>query len=85
MTHIETEAGPSASAETGHAGTVEKNTEQGPSDTAKAPLSSEKGRSGKESESPVVEASTEGMDFIVCRAAGKKLSGEQIAESYALC
>jgi hypothetical protein len=80
MTQIETEAGPSASAEIGPAGTVEKNTEQGPSDTAKAPLSSEKGRSSKEFEPSAAEASIEGLDFIVFHAARKKLSGEQIAE-----
>jgi hypothetical protein len=76
LTQVETEAGSSASAETGPVEIVEKNTEQGPSDLAKAPLSSEKGRSSKESESPTAEASTKGLEFIVRHATGKKLSEE---------
>jgi hypothetical protein len=41
----------------------------------------EKGRSKKDSESPAADASNEGLGFIVCHAAGKKLSGEHIAEA----
>jgi hypothetical protein len=80
-TRVETEAGPSVSAEIGPAELVEKDTEQGPSDTAKALLPLEKERTSKESEFPAAEASTEGLEFIVRHTAGKKLSEEQIAEA----
>jgi hypothetical protein len=38
ITRVEAEVGPSVPTETGHAKLVEKDTEQGPSDAAKAPL-----------------------------------------------
>jgi hypothetical protein len=41
----------------------------------------EKERTSKESEFLAVEASSEGLEFIVCHAAGKKLSEEQVAEA----
>jgi hypothetical protein len=58
-------------AETGPAELVEKYTEPGPSDAAKALLLLEKERTSKESEFPATEASTEGLEFIVRHAAGK--------------
>ena len=81
MTQVETKSGPSVPAETGPAELVEKDTEPGPSDAAKAPLPLEKERTSKESEFPAAEASTEGLEFIVRHAAGKKLSEEQVAEA----
>jgi hypothetical protein len=81
ITRVEAEVGPSVPAETGLAELVEKDTEPGPSDAAKAPLPLEKERTSKESEFPAAEASTEGLEFIVCHAAGKKLSEEQVADA----
>jgi hypothetical protein len=72
MTQVGTEAGPSVPAETGHTEVVEKNIEARPSDATKT---------SKESEFPAAEASTEGLNFIVCHEAGEKLSEEQIAEA----
>jgi hypothetical protein len=60
---------------------VEKDTEQGPSDAAKAPLPLEEERTSKESKFSAAEASTEGLEFIVRHLAGKKLSEEQVAEA----
>jgi uncharacterized protein (DUF1501 family) len=83
VTRVEAEAGPSGPSvptETGHAELVENDTEQGPSDAAKALLSLEE-RTNKESKFSAVEASTEGSEFIVRHAAGKKLSAEQVAEA----
>jgi hypothetical protein len=81
ITRVEDEAGPSVPVETGPAELVEKDTEPGPSDAAKAPLPLEKERTSKESEFHAAEASTEGLEFIVCHAAGKKLSEEQVVEA----
>jgi hypothetical protein len=81
VTRVEAKAGPSVPAETGPAYFVEKDTEQGPLDAAKAPLPLEEERTSKESEFPAAEASTEGLEFIVRHAAGKKLSEEQVAEA----
>jgi hypothetical protein len=75
------EAGCSVPAETGSAELVEKNNEPGPSDAAKAPLPLEKERTNKEYEFPAAEASTEGLEFIVRHATGKKLSEKQISEA----
>jgi hypothetical protein len=72
MTQVGTEAGSSVPAETGPTEVVEKNTETKPSDATKT---------SKESKFPAAEASTEGLEFIVCHAAGEKLSEEQIAEA----
>ena len=80
VTWVEAEAGPSVPAEIGPAELVEKDTEQGPSNAAKAPLPLEKERTSKEYEFPTTEASTEGLEFIVRHAAGKKLSEEQITK-----
>jgi hypothetical protein len=81
MTQVEAEAGPSVPVETGRVELVEKSAEQGPSEAAKALLSLEKEKTSKESEFPAAEASTEGLEFIVCHAAEKKLSKEQVAEA----
>jgi hypothetical protein len=43
--------------------------------------SSDATETSKESEFPAAEASTEGLEFVVRHAAGKKLSEEQIAEA----
>jgi hypothetical protein len=72
MTHVGTEAGSSVPTETGPTEVVEKNTEAKPSYATKT---------SKESEFPATKASTEGLEFIVRHAVGKKLSQEQIAEA----
>jgi hypothetical protein len=72
MTQFETAAEPLARTETGPTEVVEKNIEEEPSDATKTI---------EESESPAVEASTEGLKYIVRHAAGKKLSEEPIAEA----
>jgi hypothetical protein len=72
MTQVGTEAGPSVPVETGPTKVVEENIEARPSDATKT---------SKGSGFPTVEASTEGLEFIVRHAAGKKLSEEQIAEA----
>jgi hypothetical protein len=72
MTQVGTEAGPSVPAETGPTEVVEKNIEARPSDATKT---------SKESGFPAVEASSEGLEFIVRHAVGKKLSEEQIVEA----
>jgi hypothetical protein len=71
ITRVEAEVGPSVPAETGPAELIEKDAEQGPSDASKAPLPLGKERTSKESEFLAAEASTEGLEFIVCHAAGK--------------
>jgi hypothetical protein len=80
-TRAEAEVGSSIPTKIGPVETVEEDTEQGPSDGAKAPLSLEKEGSSKESEFPAAEASTGELEFIVCHSAGKKLSEEQIAKA----
>jgi hypothetical protein len=81
VTRVEAEVGPSVPAKIGHAELVKKDTEQEPSDAAKALLPLEEERTNKESEFSAAEASSEGLEFIVCHAAGKKLSKEQVAEA----
>jgi hypothetical protein len=76
VTRVEAEARPLVPAKTGPAKLVEKDTEQGPSDAAKTPLLLEEERTSKESKFSAVEASTEGLEFIVRHVAGKKLSEE---------
>jgi hypothetical protein len=78
---VEAETGPSVPTKTGHVELVEKDTEQGPSNAAKAPLPLEEERTSKESKFSATEASTGGLEFIVHHAAGKKLSEEQVAEA----
>jgi hypothetical protein len=80
ITRVEAEAGPSVPTKTGPVELVEKDTKQGPSDAAKAPLPLEEERTSKESKFSAAEASTEGLEFIVRHAAGKKLSEEQITK-----
>jgi hypothetical protein len=75
------EAGPLVPTEKGPAELARKDTEQGPSDAAKAPLPLEEERTSKESEFSAAEASTERLEFIVRHAAGKKLSEKQFAEA----
>jgi len=77
-TRAEVEAGPLVPIETGPVETIEKDTEQGPSDAA---LILEKEGAPKKVKSPTPEASTEELDFIIRHASGKKLSEEQIAEA----
>ena len=72
MSQVGTEVGPSVPAETEPAEVVEKNIKARPSDATET---------SKESEFPAAEASTEGLEFIVRHAAGKKLSEEQVAEA----
>jgi hypothetical protein len=68
ITHVETEVGPSAPAETGPVETVGKDTEQRPLDAA---LVLEKEGTPKKVKSPTPEASTEELDFIIRHASGK--------------
>jgi hypothetical protein len=75
--HVGTEAGPSAPTEAGHAGT-EQRTEQGSSD---AGLALKKKDAPKKVKSPIPKASSEGLDFIIRHALGKRLSEEEIAEA----
>jgi hypothetical protein len=62
MSQVGTEVGPSVPAETEPAEVVEKNIKARPSDATET---------SKESEFPAAEASIEGLEFIVCHAAGK--------------
>jgi hypothetical protein len=73
----EPEAGPSVPIETEPAGT-ERSVEQGPSDIGLVP---EKEDTPKKIESPTPEAPSEGLDFIIQHASGKRLSEEEIAEA----
>jgi hypothetical protein len=61
-TRVEAEVGPSFSAETEPVETIEKDTEQGPSDAA---LILEKEGTPKKVKSPTPEAATEELDFII--------------------
>jgi hypothetical protein len=81
MTQVETEVEPSAPTEAKRAEIAEKNTELIPSDAAKVSLSLEKEKVNEEPEFPTPEASSEELEFIVCHAAGKKLTEEQITEA----
>jgi hypothetical protein len=71
MSQVAAETGPSAPAEVKPSEVVDKGAETRPSDAAKAPLLLEKERAIEEFESPAPEASTEELEFIVCRASGK--------------
>jgi hypothetical protein len=73
----EAKAGPLVPIETGPVET-RQNIKQGPSDAA---LVLEKEDTPKNVESPIPEASTEELDFIIRPASGKKLLGEEIAEA----
>jgi hypothetical protein len=81
MSQVAAETGPSAPAKVKPSVVVEKGAETRPSDAAKAPLLLEKERATEESESPAPEVSIKELEFIVCRASGKKLSKEEIAEA----
>jgi hypothetical protein len=76
-TRVETEDGPPVPTETEPAGT-EQRVEQGPSDVD---LALKKGDAPEKVESPIPEAPTEGLDFIIRHASRKKLSEEEIAEA----
>jgi hypothetical protein len=76
-TRAKTEAGPSVPTETEPAGTG-RSVEQGPSDVSLVP---EKEDAPKKIESPTLEAPSEGLDFIIRHASGKRLSEEEIAEA----
>jgi hypothetical protein len=67
-TRVGAEVGPSVPIETRHVETVEKDTEQGPSDAA---LILEKEGAPKKVKSPTPETSTEEVDFIMRHASGK--------------
>jgi hypothetical protein len=73
----EPEAGPSVPIETESTGTG-WSVEQGPSDVGLVP---EKEDTPKKIESPTPEAPSEGLDFIIRHASGKRLSKEEIAEA----
>jgi hypothetical protein len=75
---VEVEDGPSAPIETEPAEDFGQSTEQGPSD---ATLILEKEGASKKVKSPILEASTEELDFIIRHASGKELSEEQIVEA----
>jgi hypothetical protein len=75
-THMETEAGPSVPAETKLAATEQRAEEESP-DTGMALEKS----MAKEAKSPVLEASSEGLDYIVRQASGKRLSEEEVFEA----
>jgi hypothetical protein len=60
---------------------AKKNTKSIPSDAVKVSLSLEKEKVNEEPEFPTPEASTKELEFIVCHAAGKKLTEEQINEA----
>jgi hypothetical protein len=64
ISQVGTEARPSVPAEMEPTEVVEKNIEERPSDATKT---------SKVSEFPAAEASTEGLEFIVCHAAGKTI------------
>jgi hypothetical protein len=74
---VETEAGPSVPTEAEPAGT-EQRTEQGSSD---AGFALEKKDAPKKVKSPILEAPSEDLDFIIRHASGKRLSEEEIAKA----
>jgi hypothetical protein len=73
----EPEAGSSVPIETEPAGTG-WSVEQGPSDVDLVPENED---TTKKIESPTPEAPSEGLDFIIQHASGKRLSEEEIAEA----
>jgi hypothetical protein len=75
--HVETEAGPSMPIEAKPAGT-EHRTEQGCSD---AGFALEKKDAPEKVKSPIPEAPSEDLDFIIRHASCKRLSEEEIAEA----
>jgi hypothetical protein len=74
---VETEAGPSMPTEAEPAG-IEQRTEQGSSD---AGFSLEKKDMPEKVKSPIPEAPSEDLDFIIRHASGKRLFEEEIAEA----
>jgi hypothetical protein len=77
IVRVETEAGPSAPTEAEPART-EQRTEQG---SSYAGLVLEKKDTPEKVKSPILEAPSEGLNFIIRHASGKKLSEEEIAEA----
>jgi hypothetical protein len=75
------EVGPSTPDEVIPSGPAKESAKERPSDAAKVPLPLEKEKATEGSEFPALEASTEELEFMVCHAAGKKLTEEQIAEA----
>jgi hypothetical protein len=78
ITQVGTEARPSVPAKMGPMEIVEENTKARPSDATKTLLPLEKGKASKESEFPTTEASTEGLEFIVCHTAWKIYQGSRL-------
>ena len=74
--HTETEVGPSMAAETKLAATEQRAEEASP-DTGVALEKSV----AKEAKSPAPEASSEGLDYIIRHASGKRLSEEEVFEA----
>jgi hypothetical protein len=74
--HTETEAGPSVPAETKLAATEQSAEEESP-DTGVALEKSV----AKEAKSPAPEAPSEGLDYIIRHASGKRLSEEEVFEA----
>jgi hypothetical protein len=74
--HTETEAGPSMPAETKLAAAEQRAEEESP-DTGVALEKSV----AKESKSPTLEAPSEGLDYIIRHASGKRLSEEEVFEA----
>jgi hypothetical protein len=74
--HMETEVGPSMPAETKLAAIEQRAEEESP-DTGVALEKSV----AKEAKSPAPEASSEGLDYIIRHAAGKRLSEEEVFEA----
>jgi hypothetical protein len=75
-THTETEAGPSVPAEMKLAATEQRAEEESP-DTGVALEKSV----AKEAKSPAPEAPSEGLDYIIRHASGKRLSEEEVFEA----
>ena len=77
ITHTETEVGPLVPAETESAGTRQGTEQESPD----ASLALEKKDAPKKTKSPIPEAPSEDLDFIIRHASGKRLSEEEIAEA----
>jgi hypothetical protein len=77
MARAETEAGPSRPAEAGP-GATEQRAEQESPDTS---MTLEKKDAPEKARSPIPEALSEDLDFIIRHASGKKLSEEEIVEA----
>jgi hypothetical protein len=76
-TCAETKAGPSVPTETEHVAT-EQRAEQESTDVG---MALEKKDAPEKAKSPIPEAPSEDLDFIICHASGKKLSEEEIVEA----